>query len=153
MHRALLGCAQVWPLRHVRGVAPKYGAAAVGAFSFQAQAGAPCKYASKRCSQPSCCLQSALLSEFLAELLQISSLTCALPVGSSTSAQVLPQPHSSGQGASAVQQRSPQAALPEVPQQQGDAAPQDSIMLGAATEALLRAVSGQCRVQAGCSNR
>ena len=128
-------------------------------------------------SQPSCCLQGALLSEFLAEPLQISSLTCALPVGASSSAQVLPQlHHSSEQEASAVQQRSPQAAPPELPHhssgqeapavqqrilqaappelphQQGDAAPQDSIMLGAAAEALLRAVSGQCRVQAGRSN-
>ena len=75
-------------------------------------------------------------------------------VRASTSAQVLPQPHhSQGQEAPAVQQRSPQAAPPELPQQQGPAAVQDSIMLGAATEALLRAVSGQCRVQAGCSNR
>ena len=101
-------------------------------------------------SQHSCCLQGALLSEFLAEPLQISSLTCALPVGASTGAQILAQlHHSSGQEASVGQRRSSPAAPPALPQRQGTAAQQESVMLQAAHEALLRAVSGQCRVQAG----
>ena len=104
-------------------------------------------------SQPSCCLQGALLSEFLAQPLHICSLTCALPVAASSGAHLRPQPHhSSGQEAPAIQQRSSQAAPAEPPHQQGDAAQQDSVMLRAATEALLRAVSGQCRVQAGRSS-
>ena len=152
------GGLELGPWRHYRAVAARYEAAAFRCFELQVKANRPgaCA-ASSVCttqqSRPSCCLQGALLSEFLAGPLHISSLTCALPWGASSGAQNLPQPHhSSGQEASAVQQRTCQAAPAALPQQQGNAAQQDSVMMRAATEALLRAVSGQCRVQAGHSN-
>eukprot|EP00891_Asterochloris_glomerata_P007047 jgi/Astpho2/7047/Aster-x0752 len=96
-------------------------------------------------------VQGALLSEFLAEPLQISSLTCALPVGASTGAQILAQlHHSSGQEASVGQRRSSPAAPPALPQRQGTAAQQESVMLQAAHEALLRAVSGRVQGVDSC---